>query len=69
MFLKNNLYYNRWRNVQLYTFPEWARSSEAETRRGTELARLDKEIAEAEGQIESARKPTAHKFELKPTGE
>jgi lysophospholipase L1-like esterase len=65
VFQKNNLYYNRWRNVQLYTFPDWARSPESETRRATELAKLDQQIAQAESEIESARKPIVHHFELK----
>jgi lysophospholipase L1-like esterase len=65
VFQKNNLYYNRWRNVQLYAFPEWARSPESETRRAAELANLDQQIAQAEADIESARKPVVHHFELK----
>ncbi len=69
VFQKNNLYFNRWRNVQLYSFPEWARSPEAETRREAELAKLDKQIADAEAQIESARKPQSHHFELKPAAQ
>jgi lysophospholipase L1-like esterase len=68
VFRKNNAYFSRWRNVQLYTFPDWARSTDAESRRAAELARLDKEIAEAETEIESARKPLPHHFELKPAG-
>jgi lysophospholipase L1-like esterase len=69
VFQKNNLYFNRWRNVQLYQFPEWARSPESETQRTAELARLDKQIAAAEEQIESARRPQPHHFELKPAGQ
>jgi hypothetical protein len=68
VFHKNNLYFNRWRNVQLYTFPEWARSPEAEARRAAELAKLDQQIAQDEAEIDSARKPSAHHFELKPAG-
>jgi lysophospholipase L1-like esterase len=68
VFQKNNLYFNRWRNVQLYTFPEWARSPEADSRRAAELSRLDAEIAASEAEIESLRKPSPHRFELKPAG-
>ncbi len=68
VFQKNNLYFNRWRNVQLYQLPEWARSQEAENGRAAELARMDKQIADIEAQIESARKPQSHHFELKPSG-
>jgi lysophospholipase L1-like esterase len=66
VFRKNNLYYRRWRDVQLYSLPEWARSPQAETGRTAELARLDQQIADAETEIESARKPLPHHFELKP---
>lgn len=68
VFEKNNLYFARWRNVQLYVLPEWARSEEAEKGRAAELARLDKQIAEKEAQIDEARKPVSHRFELKPAG-
>jgi hypothetical protein len=61
---KNNLYYHRWRDVQLYVFPEWARS--AESIQVAELKRLDAQIEEAEKDIEVARKPVSHHFELKP---
>ena len=66
VFQKNNLYFNRWRNVQLYTFPDWAKSPETEPRRAAELARLDQQIVEVEAQIDAARKPLPHHFELKP---
>lgn len=63
---KNNLFFNRWRNVQLFSLPAWAQSPETESRRSAELARLDQEIAASEAQIEKARKPQLHHFELKP---
>lgn len=63
---KNNLFYNRWRSVQLYTFPTWAQSPESESRRSAELARLDEKIAESEAEIDKVRKPQPHHFELKP---
>jgi len=66
VFQKNNVYYNRWRNVQLYAFPEWARSPQMEERRVAELARLDQQIEGLEKEIDSARKPAPHRFELKP---
>jgi len=66
VFQKNNLYYTRWRNVQLYLFPEWARGSDLETRRDAELARLDQQIAELEKEIDATRKPLGHRFEIKP---
>jgi lysophospholipase L1-like esterase len=65
VFQKNNLFYQRWRAVQLYEFPGWAQSPEAESKRAAELARLDGQIAEAEAQIDAARKPKSHHFELR----
>ena len=66
VFKKNDVFYNRWRNVQLFVFPEWARTADAENTRKAELARLDKEIADYEVQINEARKPKSHHFELRP---
>jgi lysophospholipase L1-like esterase len=66
VFAKNNLYFDRWRNVQLYSFPGWAKGGDAEARREAELKRLDGEIASAEAGIEAARKPKVHHFEVKP---
>ncbi len=62
---KNNLFYNRWRSVQLYSFPAWAQSPETESKRSAELARLDAKIAESEAEIEKVRQPKLHHFELK----
>jgi hypothetical protein len=73
VFQKNNLYFNRWRNVQLYTPPEWARSAAVaaalDAPRAAEEARLDQQIASAESEIDSLRKPTSHRFELKPSSQ
>lgn len=66
---KNNLYFHRWRDVQLYIFPEWARSAESDNQRAVELKRLDAQIEEAENDIERARKPVSHHFELKPASQ
>ena len=66
VFQKNNSYFERWRNVQLYAFPNWAQSPETEKQRQNELDRLDKKIAETEAQIDLARKPKVHHFEIKP---
>jgi lysophospholipase L1-like esterase len=66
VFQKNNLFFNRWRNVQLFSFPAWAQSTEAETQRSAELARMDQKIVESEAQIEKLRKPQLRHFELKP---
>ena len=65
VFQKNNLYFQRWRGVQLYEFPDWAQSPEAESKRATELARLDAQVAQSEAQIDAVRKPKSHHFELR----
>jgi lysophospholipase L1-like esterase len=54
VFKKNQVYYERWRKVQL--------ASGAPER----LAELDRQIADLETQIDRARQPVSHHFELKP---
>jgi len=66
VFQKNNTFFHRWRDVQLFTFPDWAQNQATEDQRAAELKRLDQQIAEAEAQIERDRKPKSHHFELKP---
>lgn len=63
---KNNLFFNRWRNVQLFNAPDWARTPEFEAVRAKELAKLDAQIAELEARIDTARQPRPHTFVLKP---
>jgi lysophospholipase L1-like esterase len=65
VFNKNNLYFQRWRNIQLYEFPGWAQSPEVESKRAAELARLDAQIAQIEAQIDAVRQPKSHHFELR----
>ena len=66
VFQKNDLYFHRWRDVQLYSFPAWAQTPETAAAQQAELARLDRQIGEREAQIDEVRKPKAHHFELKP---
>lgn len=66
VFEKNNLYFGRWRNVQLQTFPSWVTGPELEARRDAELKRIDDLIAKQEGEINALRKPKTHHFEIKP---
>jgi lysophospholipase L1-like esterase len=68
VFDKNNAFFHRWRDVQLYAFPSWANSPEVDAKRTAELTRVDKEIADFENQIEKARKPKSHHFEVKIAG-
>lgn len=66
IFQKNDLYFTRWRNVQLFAPPAWAKTANIEPQREAEVKRLDDQIAELEGRIDTARKPKSHHFEIKP---
>jgi len=55
VFKKNDVYFRRWRNVQLGNGPK------------EELAKLDKQISDLEAEIDAARIPKEHHFELKPS--
>ncbi len=65
VFEKNNVFFTRWRNVQLFELPGWAKSVDLQAARDTELKRLDEQIADLERQINSARKPKLRRFEVK----
>jgi hypothetical protein len=54
VFKKNDAYFERWRKVQLENGP------------AEKLAELDLRIADLEAQIDVARKPKPHRFELTP---
>jgi len=65
---KNNAYFKRWRDVQLYWLPKWAEDPAAfEQHRTAELQRLDGEIAGLEAKIDDARQPRVHHFVIKPS--
>jgi len=64
VFEKNNVYFQRWRQVQLYGFPAWAQGPEVEAKRKAELERLDRQIEELERKINNARSIKPHRFEL-----
>lgn len=66
IFKKNDLFFQRWRSVQLYSLPNWAQAADIETQRSAELKRLDAQIAEYETRINAVRKPKDHHFEIKP---
>ncbi len=65
VFKKNEQFFNRWRNIQLYEFVGWAKSPEAEGIRAKELARLDQQIAESEAEIDTVRQPKNRHFEVR----
>jgi len=65
VFEKNNRYFDRWRGVQLHSFPGWAAGPEVEKRREAELARIDQSIAELEAKIDRLRQPKPHRIEIR----
>lgn len=62
---KNDTYFRRWRDVQLFAPPDWLKGEELELRRVQALAELDAKLTELEGRIKLEKQPVAHVFELK----
>jgi lysophospholipase L1-like esterase len=65
VFQKNDVFFRRWRDVQLYNLPSWAENPASADGRAAELAKLDQQIVEFESQIDAARKPVLRRFEIK----
>lgn len=64
---KNEVYYTRWRGVQIARLDGWiAKVPGIEDARTAELARMDKIIADDEAKIDELRKPVPHVFKLTP---
>jgi len=61
---KNDLFFKRWRNVQLRSAPGQAPALETDPQRLNELIALDQQIAESEAKINKLRQPQIHHFEL-----
>jgi hypothetical protein len=66
IFKKNDLYFQKWRNVQLFTLPGWAQTADIESQRTAEMNRIEGQIAELETRINETRQPKTHHFEIKP---
>lgn len=66
VFAKNDIFFKRWREVQLFNPPGWLQGPETEKRRASELARLDEQVSELEGKIDQARQPRTRHFEISP---
>ena len=64
---KNDLYYTRWRSVQIYEAPAWVKT-DIEPSRAAELKRLDDQIAEKEKQINQLRAPQPHVWTIQAAG-
>lgn len=65
VFRKNDVFFHRWRDVQLFNLPSWAENPASTEGRAAELSKLDRQIAELEDQIDAARKPVQRHFEIK----
>ncbi len=64
---KNDLYFKRWREVQLYSAPDWvSKDSDLESRRKSEMAKLDGEISALETRIDAERQPRSRHFVVAP---
>jgi lysophospholipase L1-like esterase len=69
VFHKNDIFFHRWRDTQIYSLPSWADNPASAEGRKAELAKLDGQIGELESQIDDARKPVVHHFEIKPVAQ
>jgi hypothetical protein len=64
---KNEIYYTRWRGVQLAQLPDWAaKVPGVENARAAKEAQMDKAIADDEAWIDALRQPAPHVFKLTP---
>ena len=63
---KNNLFFTRWRGVQVAEFPAWVPAESIESYRAAELKKLDAQIVEAEAKVNSLRKPKPHQWVIEP---
>ncbi|HEX8551123.1 MAG TPA: PA14 domain-containing protein [Abditibacteriaceae bacterium] len=63
---KNNLYFTRWRQVQLFAPPAWLPAADTETARAKELERLDSLLVAAEAEIDALRKPVSRLWTISP---
>ena len=69
VFEKNDLFFRRWREIQLFGFPKWAQGPETEALRAKALAEIDGQIAQREEEIEKMSQPKSRRFELKPAAQ
>jgi lysophospholipase L1-like esterase len=67
---KNQVFFERWRTVQLFTLPAWLRDTQVEEVLGVKIRSrlevLDANIAEAEAGLAVLRRPAPHTFGLAP---
>lgn len=63
---KNDLFFVRWRVVQLYDAPAWISKEAVESGRQAELKSMDARIGEADAALPSLRKPKPHLWSIQP---
>ncbi|MET0263011.1 MAG: SGNH/GDSL hydrolase family protein [Rariglobus sp.] len=63
---KNNLFYSRWRDVQVAQIPSWIATDAVEQGRAKRLAELDAQLAAADAKLDGLRKPQAHRWTITP---
>lgn len=66
VFQKNDVFFRRWRDVQLFTLPGWAQNPSSDAGRKAELASMDRRIAELEAELKSLRQPVQHHVDVTP---
>jgi len=59
---KNQLFFARWRTVQLFAFPDWVAAEAMEPARQAKLKDLDAQIVAAEVSVNELRKPKPHQW-------
>ena len=64
--VKNELFYTRWRDVQVFEFPDWVPAEANEAARQARLIDLDAKIIEADAALPSLRKPKPHQWSIQP---
>lgn len=59
---KNELFFVRWRHVQVVELPDWIVAETVDSARQTRLKELDAKIVEAEATVNGLRKPKPHQW-------
>ncbi len=62
--VKNELFYTRWRNVEVFEFPDWVPAEPIESARQARLIDMDAKILEADAALASLRKPKPHEWSI-----
>ena len=63
---KNQLFYSRWREVQIAEIPTWIDAKAVEEGRAKRLVELDADIVKAEARLSELRAPKPHQWTVKP---